>query len=224
MKFFLTAKLKSCSTFLLVSCWLFFLSFGAIALADEASPVSTTSGTGPFMGLKVGTLGLGADMGYAFSDFFKTRLNVNYFTLDKDWDDDDEGDEPLSTNASIDCLTAGLLLDLHPFRNGFRLTGGIYHNGLEFKMDEDFGAWKAHSSVEFNKVAPYAGIGYGNTNENGLSFNFDIGAMFLGSPKAHYSNPAKSQAEIEEEIKDLEDDLEGLPCYPVVMLGITYRF
>lgn len=219
MKYCLTENLKSNLVFFFVFCGLF---LGPLRAAADTS--------GLFCGVKVGTLGVGADVGYSFFSFLKLRGNINYFAVDLDWNEKDKA--AVSMDANIKSSTLGALLDFHPFAGSFRLTGGLYRNRLDFKMDQvlevSVGGSKkryaAHSDVKFNKVSPYVGIGYGSTNSSGLSFNFDLGLLFLGDPTARYSGGGKSGSEISEEIDKLEHDVKKYAFWPVTMFGLTYRF
>ncbi len=216
MKRFWANRLKGCFVF----CYL--------CVALSCFPLQASADSGIALGVKLGTLGLGGDIGYSFNDFFRVRGNVNYFSIDFDWGDKDKN--ALSMDASIGGLTAGVLLDVHPFGGGFRLTGGLYRNGIELEMDESFQyggkSYSSHSRIKFKKTAPYIGIGYGGSNDSGFSFTLDSGILFLGDVMADYSTdePGKGAAGIARELEDLKDDAKKFLFWPVTMVGVTYRF
>ena len=61
-------------------------------------------------------------------------------------------------------------------------------------------------------------------------FTCDLGVIFQGSPSADFStngtlaNDANFLANLAEEEKNLEDELENFQYYPVIAIGISYRF
>jgi len=147
-------------------------------------------------GLKVGTLGLGAELSIPLSDSFSLRANVNGFSYSDDDVYEDAGDE-IAYDATIDLLTVGLLLDYYPMESSqFRVTAGVYYNGNGFDATmeptngtydidgvpynaADIGSLSADAS--FDDVAPYIGIGWGNKGtEAGWGFSIDVGAMYQG--------------------------------------------
>src|SRR5207245_5466203 len=97
--------------------------------------------------------------------------------------------------------TGSLLGDWFPFANNFRISAGAMLNRNKFSMKglptggtftingttylaSDVGSFDAQ--VDFNKVAPYFGIGYGRPINSGLSLIFDLGVMSQGSPKSKF--------------------------------------
>jgi hypothetical protein len=96
----------------------------------------------------------------------------------------------------------------------------------------------AKGQLEFEELATYVGIGWGNaTRTNGrLHYSFDLGMIFLGSPKVDLSvqgmipdavRPyagAELQAILVAEEKRVEEELEGLEILPLVSFGLSYRF
>lgn len=201
-----------------------------------------------FVTPKIGTLGLGLDAGYHFNKMFTLRGNINYMDLDKDnlvkVDDFDY-------NAGIENFTFGVLLDWHPFAGNFRVSGGLYYRDLDVSLkakakgnktyeigDYTFNAGElgeVKGKAEWDKFAPYLGIGYGSTasEDSGFSFDFDLGLMYMSGVDINYkvyTNQALAQWEaegkkhIDKEIKKIENDVDDFKVYPVVSVGFTYRF
>jgi len=96
-------------------------------------------------------------------------------------------------------------------------------------------------------VAPYVGFGWGNSpsNDGGFLFSLDLGVIqsgeaqvdLVGSGTAYdadqdpglttpisLASNAEAQEEIAKEEQSLLDEFEGNDLYPVVMIGIGYRF
>jgi hypothetical protein len=88
--------------------------------------------------------------------------------------------------------------------------------------------------VDFNKAAPYFGIGYGRPINRGLSLIFDLGVMSQGSPKskidvtcgsaASAAQCAQLKSDAQAEQSKLDDSLHNFKYYPVISLGLAYTF
>lgn len=86
--------------------------------------------------------------------------------------------------------------------------------------------------VEFNEIAPYIGIGwdtsFGKNNRFGLLV--DLGVIYQGTPDVELkaTGPfASNQAfknDIQAEEDKLQDDLDQYEYYPVIGVGLSYRF
>lgn len=107
--------------------------------------------------------------------------------------------------------------------------------------------------VDFERIAPYLGIGWsGGRDRSGFSFVFDAGLLFQRTPhlmasgRIGFTGSACSfevsedgaamlsgggcalfdtlESDLENEHEDLTDELDDYKLYPVVLLGISYRF
>lgn len=147
-------------------------------------------------GLRLSTLGLGADLIYGINDQFNIRGTLRAFSYGADGEEDGidyEGDLKLSS--------FGVLADYHPWGGGFHITTGLMSNGNEFNLEAvgpsnaEIGDvrydidGKLNTDVTFNSAAPYLGIGWGNAFGKGSQFSlsFDVGILFQGSPEAEVS-------------------------------------
>lgn len=196
--------------------------------------------------LKLGTLGLGADLTVGISGKLNARANLNYFKYGKTIteDEDEDGNGGGTIKPKLNLLSVGALLDWHPWAQGFRASAGLYLNRNKVDLtaetndtveinDQEYSVSDIGGKVDFNSLAPYLGIGYGNAvQSNGhWHFSLDVGAMLSGSPKvalrATASDPAlqpQLDADIAEEVEEIEDDLGVFTIYPVVSLGVSYLF
>ena len=214
---------------------------GGLAFADSVSESSFNAG------LTAGTLGVGINLSTPISDSLSARVNVNGLQYSHTLDVDN-----IRYDGDIDFKNAGLLVDYFPFESTFRVSGGVYYNGNEFDGSATpFGAekitignniytasevGKLNTHVEFDNVAPYLGIGWGNnSNEKGWGYSFDLGVMYQGSPKVDLNadlNPLIIGTPIEDEINSnlvietqkIIDEVEDYKFYPVVMIGVNYKF
>jgi hypothetical protein len=119
--------------------------------------------------------------------------------------------------------------------NGNKLTLKGQPSGGTFKInDQTYAAAEVGSldaKVDFNKAAPYFGIGYGRPINGGLSLIFDAGVMFQGSPRSKIdvscgttARCAQLQSDAKAQESRLDDSLHNLKYYPVISLGLAYTF
>lgn len=165
------------------------------SLVAMMSVVSTNvAAEGTIIG-KVGLLGGGLEYVYPISSKFAVGVGYNGFTFDDSIEEND-----INFDADLEMKSFSLLGDYHPFENGFRLTGGIYQNGNEFKLTgtpvgeetvEIGGTTYSAADVgsltgviDFDGTAPYLGFGWGKAPKSGKGFGFDldIGVLFQGAP------------------------------------------
>jgi hypothetical protein len=188
--------------------------------------------------LKVSTLGVNFEIIRSFGQNFNARVGCAYFSYTLN---SGGGTEQYKYAANATLSSATLLVDYFPFGQTLRITGGVLYNlnkgnidliptkttvigGDEYTPDK-LGNLKA--TVDFNKAAPYLGLGLGNptSGSSGLGFTFDLGAVYQGP--AHINLTAEgllapSAAPDQEEL--LENNLSWFKWYPVLSFGIIYKF
>ena len=150
-------------------------------------------------GAQVSTLGLGVFAAWDAWDAFAVRGMVNYF--DYDFGDSEEDDVEYNV---VQLQSLGLILDWHAFRNGFRVSGGVFFNQNEFSaMAEDSdleigdGLYDGvlDALVDFNGMAPYLGLGWSSGHgRSGLSIGVEAGILFQGTPKLSASGTVTTEA------------------------------
>lgn len=196
-------------------------------------------------GAKIGTLGAGADLSLQVASSLNARLGIQGLSYDAD-----RTESGIDYNADLKLFSGLVTADWFPFQNGFRFSPGLAANGNELDLNGRLEAGRTvdiggtpytvdevgslNGNVDFNSLAPYLGLGWGNPfgAEGNWSFSCDLGVVFQGSPNvtltatgdpAVINNPV-FQAELEAERRELEDDLDAFKYYPVVSIGVTYRF
>lgn len=191
---------------------------------------------------KLGTLGLGVDLDLGINKFFHARLGLGALK----WGFDTSIDN-LKYDFDMSLYTLGLFLDYHPGGSGFRLTGGVIINTHDISADTTpnptdtytigdvsytgaaLGDLKAEA--QYNQFAPYVGVGYGADfgNTGNWSFHMDLGVMWWGSPNVDLTASNENlvpglAAELDKEAQKVEDDLKFMQWYPVLAVGVSYRF
>ena len=197
------------------------------------------------VGLKVGTLGAGLDISRSINEKLNIRFNINGATYS-----DTRCESNVEYDYDLTLATAGLLVDYFPMNNGFRISAGAYYNGNEFELtaQPQGGSYNINGVtyttaqigslaglIEFDELAPYIGIGWGNTTKTkGWGFYADAGIMYHGEPQVTLTPTCGSavtaaacttiQNDVEAERLDLVNELSDYKIYPVVALGVTYTF
>ncbi len=203
-----------------------------------ATPVFAADDFG--VSVKAGSLGAGAELSRAFSDKFSIGLGVNSYNYKTA-----KTESNVDYDMKFELQSVSLLASYHPFGGVFRLTGGALYNNNELKLDGKPTAGSTYNingvtytaaqvgtltgALTFNKTAPYLGIGWGNRPGGKLGLTADIGVLYQGAPSltltatGALSNPALA-SDLEQERKSAESDLGNFKWYPVVSVGVYFRF
>jgi hypothetical protein len=188
------------------------------------------------LALKAGTLGPSLELVRSFSPQFNIKIGAAAFTYTyKNFQSSDQ----YNADANLKLSSVTILADWFPFEGNFRLSGGVvvnlnkasmtlvpiktYSDGNIQYTPEKLGVLNA--DITFQKVAPYLGIGFGNPagGTSGLGVTFDLGAFYQSGPKVSMSatnllEPSASQS------GQLQDNLKWFKFYPVLSVGLDYKF
>jgi hypothetical protein len=208
----------------------------ALVLALGAS---TTAMAGEVYG-QIGTEGLGLGYAQHINDKFNLRAEVNTYSS-KNYTHEADG---MAYDGKLTLGGASVLADYFPFANRFRVTtglvvnngsltgsaaagGGSYDfNGTSYAYTEGD---KVTAKVDFGKVNPYLGIGFGHSpRAKGFGFYTDIGVM---AQKATSSITVSGElagrmdpADLEAERRALQESVDKFKAYPVIKMGVSYAF
>ena len=189
---------------------------------------------------RAGTLGYGIEISAGLSD--KWSLGVGFNSRRYKRPSTTEG---VDYDYDLRLRSGEVLANFHPFSGAFRLRAGVLFNRNEFLLT---GKPDASGNYEFNgqtfpasavgtltgdlsfsKSAPYIGLGWGNRPNGSWGVTFDLGAVYQGKPKLGLeatgaaSNPTLAAA-LEAERQQAEDDLSSFKWWPVIQLGMYFRF
>lgn len=213
----------------LLSCIILFCAF------------NNTFAQGTAAGLKISSLGLGIELKQSFSNQFGARAGFNYFKYTYEGTG---GDVDYDYDLNLSNITA--VLDWHPFEGSFRLSGGLLINNNSVDADAEATATYTigdetytatdlgtlTGKIEFNKVSPYFSFGWDTSADmdKGLGFIAELGIVLQGSPTVDLeadgpikTNPIFQDNLIKEE-QELQDDVNNFKYYPVVVVGLIYKF
>jgi hypothetical protein len=220
-----------------------FHGFGVLALVLASGTASATD-----VGVTgdVGTTGVGLHFSVPVVQSVNARLGVNY--LDYSYTGNTHN---VNYEFKMKLNTFDALVDWFPFDNGFRVSGGLVYNDnqvtatgkpnsngtytLNGNTYQASSVGSLNGKVEFRKIAPYLGIGYGNAlaKESAWHFSTDVGVLFQGSASTSLASSgcttnamACSQlaTDVAAENAQLSDKVHNFKAYPVVRVGIGYRF
>lgn len=218
----------------------------ALIVAPADAQRRDAGGQGPndafFVSARVSTLGLGADLSRSLARR-RLALRFGYSGFSTDFNGT-ESDIDYAIDLSLSSLAVNA--DWHPWGNGLFLTGGALVNnneitavgepdgqtveiGDETFLIEDVGTLTG--AVDFEDLAPMIGLGWnGAFGRSRFGFGFSAGVVFQGEPRVTLvadgpiADDPTFQEELDRELAELQDEVDGFTLYPVVNLGLNYRF
>jgi hypothetical protein len=188
-------------------------------------------------GLKAnaGTLGLGGEAVLKMNNSFNLRAGFHTFSLNYNLGSRNSGDFDFSGRMVLRNISG--LIDLHPFGNNFRISGGLIY------ADNDFSAvlkprktyqiggdlytaaqlGNVFADIEYARFAPYASFGFGNVfSGDVIGYNIEFGIMFHQKPEVSMQAEG-ALAPTTEQAALLENNLEWTEYYPVLKFSIYFR-
>ena len=198
-----------------------------------ASPTAGSAQMG--VGIRVGTLGLGADLGIALSPNVQVRGGGAIQPINPTFTISD-----IKYSVDLPGSFVNIGIDLFPTGGGFRIGGGLLYKpddisgSGEFTGSVDVGGRSYADSevgtltgtVSSKSTAPYAMIGFGKHASSGIGLFLDLGAAFVGeqtltlTATGAAANNAQFLMDLESERMDTEDSLNKFKIYPMVNLGL----
>lgn len=208
-------------------------SLAVFAGVSAAAPVDDWGAN-----LKAGSLGAGVELSKSLGDKYSASLGFNSFHYKTS-----DSASDIDYDYKLELQSVSLLFHYHPFSGIFRFTGGVLYNNNELKLTGKPSAGSTYTingvtytaaqvgtltgALTFNKTAPYLGIGWGNRPGSRLGLSADLGVLYQGSPKLSLSatgTAAGLSSDLEQERKSAEEDLGSFKWYPVLSLGVYFRF
>ena len=193
--------------------------------------------------VRVATTGFGIQLAKLLTGHVALRLGGSFFSVSSTKSQTD-----ISYDASLKLHTFTALIDVSPGRRGsFHVTGGLATNPLTITAT---GVPSASDTFKINSnkysssqvgtltlqgklkgASPYLGFGFGtpaNTG-SGLKLLFDLGAIITKPTISLTATGAASNAQLAsdlaaQEARTQHDVKKFLKVYPVLSLGLGYRF
>jgi hypothetical protein len=208
-----------------------------LSTAGHANTLSTTA-----VQLNVSTEGIGGTLTTAIiPGALNINLGVSRFNYGAHFSADGTRFKGDATLGAVP-----ITLSYYPLGGGLSLSAGLIFNQNSVKVSgqpEDGTFTINHvtytaaqvdhldGKTHFNAVAPYIGIGWGNPVSAGSPWDFVVnaGAMYEGNTSVSLSasgvgaNPAIAR-DVKETQDEVNNKLNFLNWWPVVSMGVSYRF
>jgi len=216
-----------------------FRKLSCLALLGAFVSSSAWADDNLWVGVKAGTLGLGAEATWRPLPWFDVRGGFNTF------DYDEEGSQSgINYDATLELQTLYATANFRVPASPFRFTAGMFSNDNELEMislssaSYDIGGTvytagevgTLTSRTSFDSMSPYAGIGFDFGLFGKVGLNLDLGVLLQGDPKVSLAadgtladDPA-FMAALEEERLQLEGEVDKLKAYPVLSLALNFNF
>ncbi len=209
--------------------------------ATLAAQAPTNAGSNSSIGLRVSTLGVGLEAARLLSDHFGLRVGANYFSLSRS-----QRKEEVVYDATLKFQAFTGVVDWYPGKRGaFHFTAGAVSNPLKFSgvgqptdgnitlNDVEYTQAQVGvltATAKYASVLPYVGLGFGTpaSKRRGVGVVLDVGAAIgkatVGLTSSNAGSNAGLRANVAAEQAKAQDTANSFPVYPVVSLGLTYRF
>lgn len=196
-----------------------------------ALPLAATAGDSGAIYGQFSTNGLGIGYATSIKDDWAARGQFNSFKMAFSGDVGDFGANSKLT-ADINLQTIQLLADWYPTATGFRVSGGVVVNNNKVTITGTGKVNNKDATVNgelkmSDSLSPYLGLGYSTRPKDakGLGFTADLGVLFQNPKVSLTANgTGLTQADIDTQLKTMQDAADKLKIFPVLGLGVSYAF
>lgn len=199
------------------------------------------------VGLSLSSAGIGGHVSIPIKpSVLNARFGLNYFSYSYNGTTSD-----VDFGFKLGMQSYDALLDWFPFEGSFRLTAGMIYNANKITANgrpniagryiinghtyDANNVGNLTGSITFPSVVPYLGFGFGNTSRANSRWTFfsDTGILLNSAPsaKVRTSNCTASPtvcADLDRDLGELSNSLNDafrlFKIYPIVRIGIAYRF
>lgn len=204
------------------------------ALTAQGAP---SQGSDAAISVRFGTLGFGPEVSKLVTPHVGLRAGVNFFSISHTFN---QSNANVDATLKLKAFTG--LVDLYPGdRGSFHFTAGVITNpvtvtgsgtpsGNTTINDRDYTPAQVGTMTvtgEWPSASPYLGLGFGTpaASHSAMFFAFDIGAA-IGKPKVGLtSTGAASNSTLKSDLAAQVATIQNkVPAYPVIALGLGYRF
>jgi hypothetical protein len=195
------------------------------------------------LGARISTLGVGPDITVGILDSLNIRAAGHWGSIDLKGDGED-----IEYDCTLDLRSGLVTAEWFPLGGDFHIVAGAFINGnsldasaeLKNGLSYNIGGYSytfaeiggIKGDIDYDSVAPYLGIGWGNpvSKDYNLTYFIDLGIAYQGkadvslTASGTLANDPAFLADLQEEEDDLQDDLDNWKYYPVISMGLTYKF
>ena len=214
----------------------------ATTLALSAGAALAQSEPSVAVGATAGTAGVGLDVQIKAGPIFTLRGSVDRLTYSAD-----RSYDGVDYNADLAFDTVGAFIDMHPMGNGLLISGGAYLGDRDIGLNatptapvEIGGATftpgqvgTLNGTIKLRDVAPFVGLGWDDTFYRRGRWGFraiagvalsDKPEVALRSTGGSLSNDPAFQARLRDESQRITDETEGYGLFPIIQVGLNYKF
>ncbi|GLS01875.1 hypothetical protein GCM10007859_18930 [Brevundimonas denitrificans] len=215
---------------------------GAALLLSAGSAMAQPSEPGVAVGATAGTSGVGLDVQVKLGPIFTLRGSLDRLTHSAD-----ERYDGVDYNADLTFDTVGAFIDMHPMANGLLISGGAYLGDRDIALaatptgpveigGQTYSASQVgtlNGAVKLGDVAPFIGLGWDDTFYRSGRWGFravagvawsDAPEVALTSTGGSLSNDATFQARLRDESQRITEETEGYGLFPIIQVGLNYKF
>lgn len=200
-------------------------------------------------GLSIGTIG--AQLEYSRILVPEYNIAIRVAAGGASWSGTYE-DMDTEYDTDLSLFTFGTTIEYHPYQSGFYIGAGIFYQNSDYTMDAEpkngtytFNGHEYDADLiggvygdvdNLNSVVPYIGIGYDKSlyenSDDSLFFSFKLGAWYQGTPKVNLTvhdcqlgaGCTLLEEDVQQEEDDINDDIKDYKWWPVLQVGLSYRF
>ena len=220
---------------------LILVAAAAVSLS-AGSALAQSSAPGVAVGATAGTSGVGLDVQVKLGPIFTLRGSLDRLTWGAD-----ESYDGIDYQGDFAFDTVGGFIDMHPLATGFLISGGAYVGDRDIALAAtptgpvEIGGqtWTPgqvgtlNGAIKLSGVAPFLGLGWDDTFYRSGRWGFraiagvawsDAPEVALTSTGGSLSNDPNFQARLRDESQAISDEAEGYGLFPVIQVGLNYKF
>ena len=214
----------------------------AAMILSAGTAMAQSSEPGVAVGATAGTSGAGLDVQVKIGPIFALRGSLDRLTYGTD-----ERYDGIDYTADLAFDTVGAFIDMHPLANGLLISGGAYMGSRDIDLTAtptgpvDIGGLTfspgqigtLNGTIKLQDIAPFIGLGWDDTFYRSGRWGFraiagvawsDKPEVALTSTGGSLSNDSAFQARLRDESRQISDEAEGYGLFPVIQLGLNYKF
>ncbi|MBP7511157.1 MAG: hypothetical protein KA981_04470 [Bacteroidia bacterium] len=194
---------------------------------------------GTSLGLMVSTNGVGLQFAQNLgkNKLLALRLGGMYLPFKLSNFENDFDGTTLVINGDLKLGALQALIDFHPFKNAFKITGGVAYmltdvtaigNVKDSVLQADIllspdEVGKIDIGIKVGPICPYVGLGFGRAiPRSRASFNFEIGGYYISQPKVSFVASGMLEPSSANETI-IQDNMKGYSWLPVMNFGINFK-
>ena len=220
---------------------LILVTAAAVSLS-AGSVMAQSSVPGVAIGATAGTTGVGLDVQVKVGPIFTLRGSVDRLTYGAD-----ESYDGIDYQGDLTFDTVGGFIDMHPLANGFLISGGAYVGDRDVALAAsptgpvEIGGQTytpgqvgtLNGAIKLSGVAPFVGLGWDDTfyRRGRWGFRAVAGVAWSEAPQVtltstggSLSNDPTFQARLRDESRGITEESEGYGLFPVIQVGLNYKF